>query len=327
MYDLIEIKKVNKIKIAVLVLASIAFIILATLGGIKLAKYEKKREYYRALKRQEEIERLAEEEKKKEEEAKQQAIIQKSIEQTSRELTDEEKDRILHIYRSTGEKRVFLTFDDGPSESVTPLILDLLKKENVKATFFTLGGNVKAHPELVKREFDEGHYVANHGYSHKYSSVYESPEATLNEYNTTEQAIKDALGNQNYRSNLFRFPGGSNGGYYDEAKQNSKALLKENGVVHLDWNCLSQDAAGAHTKEALLQNVKDTMGEKDSLVILMHDSSDKILTYEMLSDLINLLRDKGYKFENIYDLLDWKNWWRKKVNSISWKFIVHSKKF
>ena len=304
MYDLIEIKKVNKIKIAVLVLASIAFIILATLGGIKLAKYEKKREYYRALKRQEEIERLAEEEKKKEEEAKQQAIIQKRIEQTSRELTDEEKDRILHIYRSTGEKRVFLTFDDGPSESVTPLILDLLKKENVKATFFTLGGNVKAHPELVKREFDEGHYVANHGYSHKYSSVYESPEATLNEYNTTEQAIKDALGNQNYRSNLFRFPGGSNGGYYDEAKQNSKALLKENGVVHLDWNCLSQDAAGAHTKEALLQNVKDTMGEKDSLVILMHDSSDKILTYEMLSDFINLLRDKGYKFENIYDLLD-----------------------
>lgn len=312
MYDLIEIKKVNKIKIAMLILASIAFIILATLGGIKLAKYEKKREYYRALKRQEEIERLAEEEKKKEEEAKQQAIIQKRIEQTSRELTDEEKDRILHIYRSTGEKRVFLTFDDGPSESVTPLILDLLKKENVKATFFTLGGNVKAHPELVKREFDEGHYVANHGYSHKYSSVYESPEATLNEYNTTEQAIKDALGNQNYRSNLFRFPGGSNGGYYDEAKQNSKALLKENGVVHLDWNCLSQDAAGAHTKEALLQNVKDTMGEKDSLVILMHDSSDKILTYEMLSDLINFLRDKGYKFENIYDLLDWKKLMKKK---------------
>ena len=66
MYDLIEIKKVNKIKIAVLVVASIAFIILATLGGIKLAKYEKKREYYRALKKQEEIERLAEEEKKKE---------------------------------------------------------------------------------------------------------------------------------------------------------------------------------------------------------------------------------------------------------------------
>ena len=65
--------------------------------------------------------------------------------------------------------------------------------------------------------------------------------------------------------------------------------------------CIS-DAAGAKTKEALLQNVKDTMGEKDSVVILMHDSSDKILTYEMLSDLISYLREQGYKFENIYDL-------------------------
>ena len=81
-------------------------------------------------------------------------------------------------------------------------------------------------------------------------------------------------------------------------------VLHENGIMHLDWNSLSSDAAGAKTKEALLQNVKDTMGEKDSVVILMHDSSDKILTYEMLSDLISYLREQGYKFENIYDLLD-----------------------
>ena len=180
----------------------------------------------------------------------------------------------------------------------------MLKKENVKATFFTLGTNVNNYPDLVKREFDEGHYVANHGYSHKYSTVYASPEATLNEYNYTEDAIRKALGNNSYMSKLFRFPGGSNGGYYDEAKQNSKALLHDNGIMHLDWNSLSSDAAGAKTKEALLQNVKDTMGEKDSVVILMHDSSDKILTYEMLSDLISYLKEKGYKFENIYDLLD-----------------------
>ena len=155
-----------------------------------------------------------------------------------------------------------------------------------------------------KRDFDEGHYVANHGYSHKYSTVYASPEATLNEYNYTEDAIRKALGNNSYMSKLFRFPGGSNGGYYDEAKQNSKALLHENGIMHLDWNSLSSDAAGAKTKEALLQNVKDTMGEKDSVVILMHDSSDKILTYEMLSDLISYLREKGYKFENEADMIN-----------------------
>lgn len=304
MYDLITTRKLNKKKVAIIIILLILLVFLATILGIKLAEYNKVQEQAKEYqKQQEEIEK-EELEKTRQEEEKKQAEIEKRIEQTSRPLSDEEKDRILHIYRSTGEKRVFLTFDDGPSKTVTPLILDLLKKEEVKATFFTLGNNAKNNPDILKREFDEGHYVANHGYSHKYSEIYSSPEATLNEYNATEQAIKDALGNQSYSSRLFRFPGGSNGGYYDNAKQNSKALLYENGVVHLDWNCLSEDAAGAHTKEDLMQNVINTMGEKDTVVILMHDSSDKILTYEMLSDLIHYLKEKGYKFENIYNLLD-----------------------
>lgn len=304
MYDLITTRKLNKKKVAIIIILLILLVFLATILGIKLAEYNKVQEQAKEYqKQQEEIEK-EELEKTRQEEEKKQAEIEKRIEQTSRPLSDEEKDRILHIYRSTGEKRVFLTFDDGPSKTVTPLILDLLKKEEVKATFFTLGNNAKNNPDILKREFDEGHYIANHGYSHRYSEIYSSPEATFNEYNVTEQAIKDALGNQSYSSRLFRFPGGSNGGYYDNAKQNSKALLYENGVVHLDWNCLSEDAAGAHTKEDLMQNVINTMGEKDTVVILMHDSSDKILTYEMLSDLIHYLKEKGYKFENIYNLLD-----------------------
>lgn len=304
MYDLITTRKLNKKKVAIIIILLILLVFLATILGIKLAEYNKVQEQAKEYqKQQEEIEK-EELEKTRQEEEKKQAEIEKRIEQTSRPLSDEEKDRILHIYRSTGEKRVFLTFDDGPSKTVTPLILDLLKKEEVKATFFILGNNAKNNPDILKREFDEGHYIANHGYSHRYSEIYSSPEATFNEYNVTEQAIKDALGNQSYSSRLFRFPGGSNGGYYDNAKQNSKALLYENGVVHLDWNCLSEDAAGAHTKEDLMQNVINTMGEKDTVVILMHDSSDKILTYEMLSDLIHYLKEKGYKFENIYNLLD-----------------------
>ncbi len=304
MYDLITTRKLNKKKVAIIIILLILLVFLATILGIKLAEYNRVQEQAKEYqKQQEEIEK-EELEKKRQEEEKKQAEIEKRIEQTSRPLSDEEKDRILHIYRSTGEKRVFLTFDDGPSKTVTPLILDLLKKEEVKATFFILGNNAKNNPDILKREFDEGHYIANHGYSHRYSEIYSSPEATFNEYNVTEQAIKDALGNQSYSSRLFRFPGGSNGGYYDNAKQNSKALLYENGVVHLDWNCLSEDAAGAHTKEDLMQNVINTMGEKDTVVILMHDSSDKILTYEMLSDLIHYLKEKGYKFENIYNLLD-----------------------
>ena len=304
MYDLIKTRKLNKKKIAMLIMLLILLVVVSTVLGIRMAEHHKvqmqAKEYQ---KQQEQMEREAIERRRQEEEKKK-AEEQKRIEQTSRPLSDEEKDRILHIYRSTGEKRVFLTFDDGPSRTVTPLILDLLKKEEVKATFFTLGNSARNNPDILKREFDEGHYVANHGYSHKYSEIYSSPEATLNEYNVTEQAIKDALGNQSYSSRLFRFPGGSNGGYYNEAKQNSKALLHENGIMHLDWNSLSEDAAGAQTEEDLIQNVINTMGDKETVVILMHDSSDKILTYEMLSDLINYLKEKGYAFKNIYDLLD-----------------------
>ena len=303
MYDLIVVRKLNKKKVAILIIILILLVVLATMTGIKIADKKQKENYSQELQNQEIQLKEEEERKQKEEQEKQNQILQEQIAKTSTPLTDEQKDNILHIYRSTGEKRVFLTFDDGPSRSVTPLILDLLKQENVKATFFVLGNNVKNNPDLVKRAFDEGHYIANHGFSHKYAEVYASPEATLNEYNVTEQAIKDALGNQAYSSRVFRFPGGSNGGKYDEAKQASKALLKENGVVHLDWNCLSKDAEGAKTKEVLMQNIIDTMGEKDSVVILMHDASDKILTYEMLPDLIVMLKEKGYKFENIYDLL------------------------
>lgn len=121
-------------------------------------------------------------------------------------LTQEQIDRINNIYSSSEEKRVFLTFDDGPSKTVTPLILDLLKQENIKATFFVLGSRVEYNPEIINRIFEEGHYIANHGYSHKYSSIYTSIESVLDEYNKTEQCIKTALKNDDYNSRVFRFP-------------------------------------------------------------------------------------------------------------------------
>ena len=111
-----------------------------------------------------------------------------------------------NIYNSE-KKQAFLTFDDGPSV-VTPTILDVLKQENVKASFFVLGSNVQAMPETVKRIYEEGHYIANHGYSHVYSSIYSSPEAVLEEYNKCNDAVKNAINVPEYNSHLFRFPGG-----------------------------------------------------------------------------------------------------------------------
>ena len=211
-------------------------------------------------------------------------------------------ERVSHIYNSD-YKRVFLTFDDGPSKSVTIPILDILKQNNVRATFFVLGSNAERYPEIVKRAYQEGHYIANHSFTHVYSNIYSSPQAVLDEYNRTEIAIKNAIGDQTYNSRVFRFPGGTSGGKYANIKAEAVNLLNQNNVAHLDWNALTADAAGLDNVNDMMNYVETTMGNKNSVVILMHDIGTKKSTYELLPQLIQVLKEKGYVFENIYDIL------------------------
>ena len=212
-------------------------------------------------------------------------------------------DSVKNIYNGTDGKRVFLTFDDGPTKEVTPHILDILDKYNIKATFFVLGTRVEQNPDILKREYDSGHYIANHSFSHKYSSIYKSADSVLEEYNRTENAIRVALGNNSYSSNLFRFPGGSYGGQYEKIKKEARKKLNENGIAYLDWSALTYDAEGAKTKDAILSNLKETINGWDNVVILMHDAADKKITYETLEDVIKYLQGKGYNFKNIYDIM------------------------
>lgn len=211
-------------------------------------------------------------------------------------------ERVSHIYNSD-YRRVFLTFDDGPSKSVTIPILDILKQNNVKATFFVLGSNAERYPEIVKIAYQEGHYIANHSFTHVYSNIYSSPQAVLDEYNRTEIAIKNAIGDQTYNSRVFRFPGGTSGGKYANIKAEAVNLLNQNNVAHLDWNALTADAAGLDNVNDMMNYVETTMGNKNSVVILMHDIGTKKSTYELLPQLIQALKEKGYVFENIYDIL------------------------
>lgn len=211
-------------------------------------------------------------------------------------------DKITNIYNSD-YKRVFLTFDDGPSKSVTIPILDILKQNNVKATFFVLGSNAERYPDIVKRAYQEGHYIANHSFTHVYSNIYSSPQSVLDEYNRTETAIKNAIGDQTYNSRVFRFPGGTSGGKYADIKAEAVNLLNQNNVAHLDWNALTADAAGLENVNDMMCYLESTIGNKNSVVILMHDMGTKKSTYELLPQLIQMLKEKGYVFENIYDLL------------------------
>lgn len=218
-------------------------------------------------------------------------------------LNSDELSRFDGIYKKSDPKRIFLTFDDGPTTQVTPFILDLLKQENIKASFFVLGSRVEANPDLVKREYDEGHFIANHGYSHKYSSIYSSNETVFNEYNKTNDLIKNAIGNPDYNSLVFRFPGGSIGGPYDTLKKGAKQKLREQGIASVDWNALTGDAEGIKTKEALFQRFCNTLNGQSSVVLLMHDAADKILTYEILPDIISYCRSNGYEFKSMYDII------------------------
>ena len=218
------------------------------------------------------------------------------------QLTEIGMQNISKIYTSD-TKRVFLTFDDGPSTN-TSLILDILKNENVTATFFMLGNFVEAQPEIVKRAYEEGNYIANHGYSHVYSNIYSSPESVLDEYNKCNLAVQNAIGNSEYNSHLFRFPGGLAGGKYATLKMQAKQLLNENNIVNVDWNALTGDSeTRTPTEEFLMKRLRSTCEGKNSVVLLMHDSPSKEITIKVLPQVISYLKEQGYEFKNFYEII------------------------
>ena len=220
------------------------------------------------------------------------------------DFTQEQIEKVKQIYTSSNKKIAYLTFDDGPSNNVTPLILDVLKQEKIKATFFVLGSNATWNPQILKRIRTEGHYIANHGYSHRYNEIYKDYDSLMHDYNLCEEAIKNSLGEPNYKTRIFRFPGGSTGGRFAKFKRDAKSQMQDQGITYLDWNALTCDAEGVPTKESILENLKNTTQGKNIVVVLMHDSSTKILTYETLTDVINYLREQGYEFGDLYDLIN-----------------------
>lgn len=210
-------------------------------------------------------------------------------------------DLVRDIYFSE-EKQVYLTFDDGPSKDVTPQILDILKEHDVKATFFVLGARVDLYPEITKRAFEEGHYIANHGYSHEYSKIYENKDTVFQEYVECDNSIRNAIGNPDFNSYLFRFPGGSSGGRYEKIKAQAREHFKSYGVAFTNWNCLTGDAEGKDTNEECFQEFMNTKNGRNSLVVLMHDSNEKVQTVEALPDIIVQLKNEGYTFKTFYEI-------------------------
>lgn len=201
------------------------------------------------------------------------------------------------------EKIAYLTFDDGPTISVTPKILDILKEEDIKATFFVIGKYVDTHPEIVKRAYEEGHYIANHGYDHNNTNLYKSSESFIEEVKKTDLAIGNAIGIENYCAKVFRFPNGYMSSNNKVKKKEAAALLEDMNYTYIDWNCLNNDSVKKYTNAQLLNNLKKSSKNKNTLVVLMHDTKDVNDSSQVLKDSIAYLRNQGYEFQNFYDLL------------------------
>ena len=285
----------NKVKIVIILVLTAIFLVITLIYSINsIKRYEVYKKYETQL-----LSIKEEEELKKKKEAEE---LEKKRQEKIPKLTNIGKQNIEKIY-NCDTKRVFLTFDDGPSMR-TNEILDILKQENIKATFFVLGNYVEKMPETVKRIYDEGHYIANHGYSHVYEQIYSSPQAVLDEYNKCNEAIKNAIGVPEYNSHLFRFPGGLVGGKYADIKLQAKELLNQNNILNVDWNALIGDSEKANAStDFLLQRLKDTVGNKSSPVILMHDAPAKKSTVEALPQIISYLKEQGYEFKNFYEII------------------------
>lgn len=187
-------------------------------------------------------------------------------------------------------KTMYLTFDDGPSQDNTTAVLDILKKHNIKATFFVVGENVRKHPEVARRIVEEGHTIGIHCNRHEYDVIYESVESYLADFQEAYDAVYEVTG---VEVKLFRFPGGSINGYNEDVYEEIIEEMTNRGFIYFDWNGSLEDAGRKKTPEQLVENAgKSTLGRK-KVVMLAHDIMYN--TTLCLEDLIDSLPE--YKFE------------------------------
>lgn len=193
------------------------------------------------------------------------------------------------------EKTIYLTFDDGPAKKVTSDVLDILKKEDVPATFFLIGDQIKGQDKILLRMKNEGHSIGLHSMSHKKANLYSSDEGFLKEMLDAQTIIKEITGET---SNILRFPFGCNNNSYC-LKPGLVKLLHENNLTIYDWNVDSTDGAN-HTASPSTY-IKKSKSDENQIFLLMHCGYSNKNSVKALPDIIKFYKDKGYTFKGIND--------------------------
>lgn len=188
------------------------------------------------------------------------------------------------------QKKVYLTFDDGPSDH-TAEILDILKKNKVKATFFVVGKETEHAKKMYQRIILEGHTLAMHSYSHNYDQIYASVDAFSKDLMKLQKYLYDVTDVKSY---IYRFPGGSSNHCAGDIKPYIRYVNKK-GLLYFDWNALNEDAVNFEQTSKQLNDkiLKDVRRQKTSIV-LMHDLHETKNTVKGLDTLIKTLKKEGY---------------------------------
>lgn len=187
----------------------------------------------------------------------------------------------------SGRRKVYLTFDDGPSVH-TEEILDILEQYDVKATFFVVGKEDEASKEALRDIVDRGHTLGMHSYSHKYRELYESLDSFEEDFLKLRSYLSEVTGQV---SMFYRFPGGSSNTVSDIDMREFAEYLESEGVTFFDWNISSGDGGSAVLPvETLVENCTQSVGQWNSSVILMHDSAEKSTTVEALPTIIETIQ-------------------------------------
>lgn len=209
------------------------------------------------------------------------------------ELYVESVKPIIHIKE---KKLAYLTFDDGPSQ-ITEEILETLKEENVKATFFIIGCTItEDEKEVLKKMIKEGHTIGIHTYSHDYKKIYSSVEAYLEDFYQAYQLIYEITGVQ---PKIFRFPWGSANGYNKHIKKELVAEMERRGFTFYDWTVSAEDSIGKPTEYRILYNIMKDLERKKNPIILLHDASVNKLTAQTLPKIIEVIREQEYEFDTL----------------------------
>ncbi len=201
-------------------------------------------------------------------------------------LTPEEK-----LDLETEEKKVYLTFDDGPGK-YTDALLDVLKENGVKATFFVVGKTDENSLSLYKRIVEDGHTLGMHSYSHQYRKIYKSVKAFKQDMNKLSDLLYDTTGK---RPTIYRFPGGSSNTVSDVSMTELIKYLNKVNITYYDWNAINGDATGKDlTTDEMIHNVMNGIGKNKNSIVLMHDTVSSDTTLKSMPTLIKKLKKQGY---------------------------------